>query len=138
MMTSRRYCSNIALVSMRTKSASAPASIAGQRFPSCANTWLRLISRRCTWDVSVIHAIASKSSMGPRQPQRGPFVSPHDEHKGDKEDHDKGHEHEDQGAPGVVRHVARIARVFSPASHVASSIARSIAFGCKRAPPCFI
>src|SRR5258708_17042150 len=69
MMTSRRYCSNIALVSMRTKSASAPASIVAQRSPSCVNTWLcqpHLRTRWCTWDVSVIHAIASKSSMGPR------------------------------------------------------------------------
>src|SRR5260221_8233853 len=120
MMTSRRYCSNIALVSMRTKSASAPASIVAQRLPSCVNTWLcqpHLRTRWCTWDVSVIHAIASKSSMGPRYPRRGPFVSPHHEHKHGKEDHDKGHEHEDQRAPGVVRHVARIARVFSLALH---------------------
>src|SRR5260221_6081971 len=46
-----------------------------------------------------------------------PHQSAHDEHKGDKEDHEKDHEHEDQGAAGVVRHVARIARVFSLASH---------------------
>src|SRR5260221_2162682 len=46
-----------------------------------------------------------------------PHQSAHGEHKGDKEDHEKDHEHEDQGAAGVVRHVARIARVFSLASH---------------------
>ncbi|SRR5260221_9689482 len=58
-----------------------------------------------------------QSSKGPRQTQRGPFVSPHDEHNGGEHDHEKDDEHEDQRAPGVVRHVARIARVFSFASH---------------------
>src|SRR5258708_5979814 len=43
--------------------------------------------------------------------------SPHHEHKHGKEDHDKGHEHEDQRLTCVGCHVARIARVFSPASH---------------------
>src|SRR5260221_13797640 len=42
-----------------------------------------------------------------------PHQSAHDEHKGDKEDHEKDHEHEDQGAAGGGGQGAREARGFS-------------------------
>src|SRR5258708_835184 len=54
----------------------------------------------------------------------------HDEHNGGENDHERYHAHDNQCAPGVVRHVARIPEVLSLASHLVTRFGTGARFIC--------